>query len=349
MKRSLLSACVCCFLFVSCGDALDYAKPTESVGCDGELCCERHSECQPGAYCDGFSGSCQSCVDEHEPNDLYEGREIGAATELFLGTTEGAACAGDVDWFLLDRSFSAGETTVLVEGANDIYSISSFGLLEYDPWGTPTIESSDDLLRLDRYTSAPQVFTFAPGTHLIRVFQPRDATSYRLTVDGQCNEDWECVLGTVCREDNTCQNGCRDHSECDRGTACDAVTRLCATCDDPAPYSNPMRDGEPVELQVGSPKVEGVICGDESDWFQVDMQGGDSVVFEFDGNAYDLDVTLYYADSSASQQDQLRVVDSSNSLDSREVVFAAGGATRPYWVRVYGFSGDAGAYTVQAR
>ncbi len=98
---------------------------------------------------------------------------------------------------------------------------------------------------------------------------------------------------------------------------------------------NDARSDAPV-VGVGS-RLDEEICADDSDWFYVGGSGDLTVTITFDGTESDLDMKAY--DVSGTQ------IAVSDGVGSSEQVTAPA----PFYVRVYGYSGATGPYTLQVR
>ncbi len=98
---------------------------------------------------------------------------------------------------------------------------------------------------------------------------------------------------------------------------------------------NDARSGAPA-VRVGD-RLEERVCEDDSDWFYVDGSGDLTVTISFDGDASDLDMRAY--DTAGVQ---IAVSDGVSSTE--EIV-----ASAPFYVRVYGYGGATGPYSLEVR
>ena len=88
---------------------------------------------------------------------------------------------------------------------------------------------------------------------------------------------------------------------------------------------------------VGSGTFPGAVCGADSDWYRIDMSGAWTVTITFDNNVGDLD--LQALDAGGRQTGVSQSVTNSETVNGRGQGY----------VRVYGYSGATGAYSLSVR
>ena len=151
-------------------------------------------------------------------------------------------------------------------------------------------------------------------------------------------------------EDETCAQ--RDVAE-DSVDADRAGSSFCELDIEPADPTDPV-DPDPMPIEAGCDPVGGgsfetastlnynttlsaSVCSGDDDWYRVDSESAVTVRIEFSNAEGDLDMELVGFDGE--------VIDTSASVSDMEELAGTG----PFYVRVYGYSGAANAYTIVVR
>ncbi len=311
----------------------------ELTDCGAGRCCfdTGGSEDPEDYYCLPGQDRCQApgCDnDEHEPNE-----GAGGAVELAAAGHNLDLCPDDEDWFsvtlregetlraALSYAVEAGQGRVLLElrDAGEALLASAVGP-----------EGAEELALL-----SPD-----PGRYLLRVRSSNreDERAYRLELTVGCQGVDDCPGRQTCGGGGLCEDGpppCLADQDCVGGRVCNQGTHQCErVCNDDAREDNDDA-GAPTHVQPGTHE-DLTVCPDDEDWFAVAVGVGNGLEarIDFVNAAGDLDLEVYTPDGADD------LAESSGTGDSEVVRVEVADLPGEYLVRVFGFGGESGPYTL---